>query len=1329
MLKFRHLGTEQGLPEGAIFSTVQDKNGLMWFGGARGLFSYDGYQFTRYQDTSGRKSATLNYVRSVYIDANSTIWVGAYGGIGRLNPYTQSIERIDIAVNSELTISDFAVHSFLKTSSGEVWLGANKGIVRLNHDLTKVIEFNPDALPFNSSPRVRALIETDDNHILVGARSGLAIQHKGKESFELFDAPEAVNDDFQVQTIFRRKNGTLIAGTNNGLYQILVSSKKLVPVLSELSGKYVMSISEDNHGGLWIGTFTNGLYYFDAEGVDSRRAMTTKNVSSTFIDSSGVLWASEAESGIYFLDPITTKFQLFNDNKTSIKCLESTWVSAIYTDPSGSLWLGTRKGLVVVNFEKDLCKIFKSNSEIGSALSGNKISSIFPDNQNSKLIYVTSENGNDTINTETLEVVKDYRFHSERLGVYDTFNIENKGMYIATFSGLFFRDLKSGNIQKVQSDDPKLDGNLYFKIYKDSHDNLFFTSWKGLTKLAENGKIVTVDWNDSNIRDPWAKVYLDENDHIWVGINHLGLFRYDTKGNQLAAYKDKKALHAINGFVSILGSKDGSLWISSVEGISHLDPKSKHIHNYNRSDGLPDGSFNSFGLHSKDDYLYFGSTKGFLRFNPESINRNKIPPKLLLANFLYANNIIKVGEKSGEFSLKHPISQLKELELSYKDHTFGFEFAALHYANPDKNQYAYKLENWDEDWNYTTAKYRRANYSNLPAGDYVFKFKASNNHGVWSPKPLALKVRILPPPWATPWAYAIYSISFILLIFAFIKLRTHALEKRATKLETSVIKRTEELAEEKSKVEYLLSRKNEEFANVSHEFRTPLTLILGPARQLLDKPENNPQGKLQVIQRNGYRLLRMVDQLLNLETFRVKSISPKVPQAFASTIKLIAEAFIEVAAEKSIKLSIKQLDELYFEFTQDALEKIILNLLSNAVKYTQPGGSVSIEAVRTQNNHYKITISDTGIGIPDNKQDKVFERFNRVISETSEQVVGAGIGLALVKELVEAHQGSIVLTSEEGKGTEVIVTLPIVNEVSADDVNFHSNDEVIMMELASVTGQVNEPENELLDNVTNDKRSSVLVIEDNQDMRHYIVESIKNDYRVLTAKNGEEGIMIATSEIPDIIISDVMMPKMDGYQVTKRLREQDSTNHIPIILLTARGDRESRLKGWSEKADEYLTKPFDTQELLIRVENLLEIRSILRQRFNQTVFDKKTWSESTNESSTRLSQSEIRGRQFVEKIDSILSECFQSQELRVADIVEQSGMSHRQLLRKFNAILNMTCAEYIKRYRIEKACELLSEGHTPGTVWFNVGFSSHSHFGKCFKAQYGFSPSEYLESL
>jgi CheY-like chemotaxis protein/two-component sensor histidine kinase len=531
--------------------------------------------------------------------------------------------------------------------------------------------------------------------------------------------------------------------------------------------------------------------------------------------------------------------------------------------------------------------------------------------------------------------------------------------------------------------------------------------------------------------------------------------------------------------------------------------------------------------------------------------------------------------------------------------------------------------------------------------------------------------------------------------------------------------KTQVVEHQANELEELLHVKEKLFANISHEFRTPLTLILGPLRQALSATKNKAvKEKIKMASRNSKRLLRLVDQLLGLS--RLSSEAPVTGSAQPVTpmIETIAKSFQPLAQDKDISLTVIESDDLWVNCSPDALEKIILNLLSNAVKYTPAGGIVTVETKLNSNDMVSLVVSDTGIGIPKAHQELVFERFHR-IDDVGEAIPGAGIGLALVKELAEAHGGNVRLESEPGRATTVTVNLPRHQvEPSTADIRLEApTSEAIRLEVETLSTSLPRSDLDIRD--AGNGKDSILIVEDNVDMQTYLTQLLSESYHCSIAGDGESGVDFALEHVPDLVLCDVMLPKKDGYEVSQILKHDLKTSHIPIIMLTARGDQDSRLKGLREKVDDYLTKPFDDEELKLRIDNLLETRKILKNRFNGYFYKDAT------------SGNGLNGKEngFLEKLNNLFDENYSDPEFGLAQMSSKMAMSERQLQRKLKALTDHGPADYLRAFRLKHALALLKQGEQVGLVAYSVGFSSQAYFSSCFKAQFGATPTQIQQKL
>lgn len=1332
VIKFQSLGIDDGVYK-SVRSISQDQQGVIWLGTEQGLTQFDGVNLKTYQ-VDGKNGLSGNYFTGIVSSDPKGLWVATTSN--GLN-FRKSLGGSFISYKtSNSNIVSNNINTIKTGNNNSIWVGTRHGISRLNTIDKSFQNYDSNFFEANgaASSDVKSIILPFKDTVWFGTQSGL--YEFSEDSSSIVEIKLPSKNPLTVRALAKDQEGNIWIGSSQGLFYFNLSSKTITQKFPKFKNTYILSLLVDSDNNLWVGTRENGLHYLGQGGETysyrhdkgDDKSLGDVAILSLFQDSSGVIWVGTYDSGIHWFDPNLLSINAYDNSLSSIHCLPSGKVFAAQPVDTNLVYLGTEFGLSLVDISNNTCQNYKysTNDNINS-ISGETVYALHRDLEG--YLWVGTSQGIDKLVSEN---------HFLKLGelidnskVY--FIIENNQgrLVLGTLNGVYVSNSSKTNFQKLQVS-KQLD-NFYLYEWKFSSDGkLWMGTDRGILALdsqLENLEQFYVDPESGFITAVRSILPVNERS-ILVSIDGRGVFDFNPLTKSLTSVSDKFNIPVRYAFSGFFKDNDDGIWLTTTNNGAykfHIDQNGSNHYSYDDgliSNYIMPGSVTALS----NNRLLFGARDGFSVLNPSKIKKNETPPKMTI-NQLYLHGNLVGSTNDSEFHLSSPIHLSNFLEFAHFDNTIGFEFKAIHFSQPKENKISYMLEGISDNWVTVNAANSFVNFEDIPAGIYKLRYKAASANDIWSNEK-SLTIKINTAPWATWWAYTLYVISGILLVFFIIKKRTELLTRRAEILEQTVDERTNELQLEKSKVEQLLSKKNEEFANVSHEFRTPLTLILGPVRQLLAKGNSETDNqRLNVIQRNGYRLLRMVDQLLNLETFRIKAITQQTPQATGKIIRLVADAFADVASLKNITLNVGQIDNVNFEFTPDALEKIVLNLLSNAIKYTPENGEIFISSVRSKNNVLTVQVKDSGRGIPKDRLDSVFERYNRVLDENSENVTGAGIGLALVKDLVTAHHGTINLESQLNIGTNITVALPILNEVSDQNIDAYQNDEIVAMELMSLTQQstFNPQINESFIADENSSKRLILVVEDNRDMRNYIVESISNEYRVIVAENGREGVNLAKEHIPDLVISDIMMPQMDGFEATNEMRTCEITSHIPIILLTARGDRESRLKGWYEKADEYLTKPFDDEELLIRITNLLEIRDILRERFRHKVFESTQTSNLELTSIEKIANSDARELKFVKKLEEVLEKNFHRSEFKVTELANELATSERQLTRKTKGILNITSAEYIKRYRLKKASVLLKQGVVPSNIWIDVGFSSHSHFGRCFKAQYGCTPTEFTQ--
>jgi ligand-binding sensor domain-containing protein/signal transduction histidine kinase/DNA-binding response OmpR family regulator len=1347
-----------------IKAIVQDQHGFIWFATNVGLVRFDGDNFKKYTLKTTDNNNQIK-VKSLLIDSNNILWVGTEVGLLKYHEENEFFQKVALKVNSE----HLMILTLLEDQHQNIWVGTrDHGLFKIkpeanNPKTYSTVHFfknSPKQHQQLSSDAIRSLYQTSDGHIWIGTINGLNRYSVETDRINKYKValPQTPLHNLTVHSILEYKD-KLLLGSNRGLIEfsqktatsLIYSNEKVLN-----STIYALKMSFDNK--LLIGSKFNGLLIHSLITKKTQKntilndnhsqgsGINSNMIFAIYSDNSGNIWLG-TNIGINKLTYSANAIELYRQQNNNSQCIASNENHAIYLDSQENLWIGARgKGLNKINYKTGYCTLLTNKNIKLASINFNLIMDIKEDLQGN--IWIASYDEGLIKYEPKTKTFKQLHFDDVKgnqliqqgsvLGIEVD---ENNNLWLAMLDhGLVKYDQKKHVLQMFGDDIAKEYQQEKLTIRSIEYiDNTLWlgTHFLGLLSfdiatnktqhfpLSNKGNIITSS--------------IDKNKNLWLGTNDYGVFKFDLKTQQYTHHYQAKDGLANNDIFNIQVDNNNNIWIGTYNGLSMFNQSTSAFTNYYKKDGLQsnDSSLGSF-FDKKTGFLWLGGMNGINRINTNTLNKKNEDSSLYLTNLKINGENITVNNKQKSSPLKENIISAKQLTLTHKQNNFAFNFANINYQNTDKLSYQYRLAGYDQ-WTDVDSKNLSANYTNIPAGHYQFKVRVTNNSGQWNANETSINITILPPWWLTTLALVIYALLLLLAIYSVIHFRTRTLKNKADELEKSICERTVELAEEKEKVIQLLEQKNEEFANLSHEFRTPLTLILGTSSQLLSSNLTEKQlNRIEVIKRNGYRLLRMVDQLLHIETFRVKAFSQKSLQHTGSIISQLLDAFTDLALEKGIELQVIHIEDISFELVQDALEKIVVNLLSNAIKYTDNGGSITLETKRTANNELFIQIVDTGRGIPEDQLDSIFEKYNRVLNKGSEQITGAGIGLALIKELIQSHSGSIHLTSQLESGTCITVLLPIVNEIYKESTHElvlanKQTDNIVSMELMSLTQQStsNLPLAIIDSDTQKNENLKILIIEDNHDMSEYMTSCFADNYLVISAFDGLEGVKLANQEVPDLIICDVMMPKLDGYQTTKKIRENPITNHIPIILLTSRHDLESKLKGWHHQVDEYLTKPFIVEELKVRIDNLLSIRNILKNRHNKMVLRAAHTNQDILEKITDTSTIEQMKKQeiFIEKLNQTLEKHYTDTTITVNTIARSIAMSERQLFRKLKSVLGMTPTEYLRRFRLEKSCLLLAQGESAINTAFDTGFSSQSYFGKCFKNEYGYPPSEFTKHL
>jgi signal transduction histidine kinase/CheY-like chemotaxis protein/streptogramin lyase len=1342
-----------------VKAITQDSHGFIWFASNTGLFRFDGLNVKNYSLQTTNDNSPI-VVKSLLIDSDNKLWVGTNKHLLIFEEESETFHPIELKNGGH----SYTILNLLEDHKNNIWIGTrDNGLFKIEQSQTNnnsISHFHKTAKSsFKiSSNQIRSLYQANDDELWVGTKNGLSKYSyiEKRITHHKINILSSVQKKLTIYSILKLKNNLLI-GSNIGLIEVNRHTHAGSLYSTDRSlASHVYSVKYTHDNNLIIGSKLNGLMIIDpktkeiiklnnSQGQGSE--LNSNMVFTTFSDNTGHIWLG-TRVGINKVTYNGSSVDLYRSKDNSSHCIASNENHAVLLDSKNNLWLGARrKGLNFIDQTNHICKLFNQGNinlpnitfqlimDIKEDLEGNIWIASFNEGlikYNPKTEKFNQLSFSDTEKTHIIQNGK----------ILDIFIDTNNNLWLGMNNyGLVKYNQKNNTLELLEKNITKKfqRKKLIVKSIEQIKDTLWLgTTYSGLISYnPTTGQVQPYLSENKNLHI--VTMTQDNQQNIWLGTRDNGIIKFIPTTGEYIHYQDKDGL-AHNNIFDIQIDNNNNLWIGTYNGLSMFDQQQQLFTNYHEKDGMQsnDSSLGSF-FDAKTDNLWLGGMNGINRIDTNTLTKKDESSHLYLTSLKINGEKIEVSNDEITSPLKENIISAQQLTLTHKENNFAFSFANINYLNTDKLSYQYRLDGYD-DWSDVARENLSANYTNIPAGEYQFQVRVTDNNGLWNGDDTSIKLVILPPWWLTPFALIIYSLLVLTSIYLVIHLRTRALRNKAEELERSVQHRTIELAQEKDKVEQLLEQKNEEFSNLSHEFRTPLTLILGTSSQLL-KPgmEDTQINRIEVIKRNGYRLLRMVDQLLNIETFRVKAISHKSLQYTGNIIRQLVDAFTDLALEKGIKLQVINIEYIDFELVDDALEKIIVNLLSNAIKYTHHGGSITLETKRTLNNELYIQIVDTGIGIPKDQLDSVFEKYKRVLSKESEQITGAGIGLALIKELIIGHIGSITLNSELGSGTSITVLLPIINEGKEKQ---QSNikpkndqiDNIVAMELMSLTQQTTlSPIKDSLSfpSSTQNEKVRILIIEDNPDMNKYMADCLSEDYIIISAYDGLEGVNLAIEEVPELIISDIMMPILDGYQATQKIRSNPVTNHIPIILLTSRHDLESKLKGWHHQVDEYLTKPFNVEELKIRIENLLAIRNILKNRNHQKALKSPDIEQDLLDKLIDTASVEQINKQdaFIEKLNQTLEKQHTETSTTVNTVAKAMAMSERQLFRKLKSVLGDTPTDYLRRFRLEKACLLLAQGESAINTAFDTGFSSQSYFSKCFKSEYGITPSDFQKQL
>ncbi|MFD3407956.1 two-component regulator propeller domain-containing protein [Aquirufa sp. HETE-83D] len=1323
--RYERLSTASGLSQSSVYKIIQDKKGFLWFATGDGLNRYDGHNFKIYRnDPSDPTTLSGSEIFTVAEDDLGNLWVGTRNsGLNKIELATGKITRFTKGPTGQ-DLSNSSIPSILNLGRGKVGvavlgLGYLVFNVRTNQLIKEESEWNNPYVK-----EVSRLHRHSSGTVWMGTRTGYLLSQLNAHSFIPYQFGA---NNYRVRALLEAKNGDILVGTDGrGIYRFTPKTQQFKVVFYQASDplsrqNIVTSLAKDALKNLWIGT-DNGVYKLKGEDFNSytnipsnpdpELGLSSNSIMSLFTDSNQNTWVGTWEAGLnisFFQKP---RFAVLRYKPNTLQGLLSNKVSTLLADGERGVWVGSNVGLSYFNHKTgQVTHYLKSASTnklnstetydvnfiypagdggVWVGLWGKGINLFTKDHQ---LIDYPFKPGLREANFNTLEA-----FHSE-------FLLGTAGVGVVSFNPFTqkyrvpFPELGKQNfLNKSISAIRVLNGNeiwvgtVGFGLY------VFDIKSGKLRHYVKSTEAGALSYNHVN------KIHQDRQGRIWVMTQGGGLNQYvgPDKGFKVYTVNDGLGSNSLRGMVE---DAKGDLWFTTNGGISKMDAKTLKFVNFEEADGLQGKEFmtNAVAKNSQN-WLFFGGVNGLNYLKSDSLRMRLDVPPVYFTKLKIFNKDVEAGQENSPLLVD--ILSTKHLILQPDQTVFSLDFVALEYQRPKNNRYAYYLEGFEKDWNVVGTQ-RSVTYTNLSPGDYIFKVKASNSDGIWAEKPYELKITVLPPWYRTWWAYLLYALSLAAIIYAFVR-EVRVREAFRTDLRLKEI--------EKERIQELEQVKTHFFTNISHELRTPLTLITSPLEKyFISNASLNKDQKTKInsIYQNAQKLLRLINQLLDLSKIESGNVEPLVEKHdLIRQLHSIKQSFDAYAQQKQIKLKWDApVESLLVYYDADIIEKCVTNLLSNAFKFTPEEGIIGLrlelhkvyQGSSESINRVSIHVSDTGKGISTEHIQHIFDRFYQIPEKVDR--VGTGIGLSLCKELMEVHRGTIEVQSDLGAGSDFKINFP-VTESAFDPAWVKSGSKEVK---ESISQKVDSAQ------VIQQEKQILLIVEDHAEMRAFIREIFEDSFQVIEADRGETGLEMALTYLPDVVITDWMMPGMSGVNLCKEIRKNSKTSHIPVVILTSKSSQESQIEGMQSGADDFISKPFHADILELRVAKLLEAKERLR----------KSWQDSILQQD--LQQEVVFEDEFLAKATQVVIEHLEEADFDVEHLEQAMDMSKMQLYRKLKMLTSLAGNEFIRSIRLQQARLLLEKGSlNVSEVAYQVGFNDPAYFTRAFKKQYGHSPKTFI---
>ena len=1321
-ITFSYISINEGLSQSTVFSIDQDKRGNMWFATYDGVNKYDGYAFTVYQHNEDDPNSIANDIsRIVKTDSQGRVWIGTRDGLSRYDEEKDIFQNFFYEKNGK----HLQVNGIEEISPEQLLISTPEGLIMFDIKESKFID---DSFSTAMHKTIASTLYRQGDQIYIGTSTyGLYTYSITQKTFEKVIP---ILGTKQIQAILQQSPTRIWVATEGaGLFLINPKTKEIKNYLhspsnpKSISSNYIRSLAMDSQNRLWIGTFNDLNIYH--EGTDSfasyssnpveNGSLSQRSVRSIFMDSQGGMWLGTYFGGLNYYHPIRNRFKNIR-NIPYKNSLSDNVVSCIVEDKDKNLWIGTNDG--GLNLYNPITQRFTSytlqEDESARGIGSNNIKAVYVDEKKS-LVYIGTHAGGLSILHRNSGQVENFNQRNSQLvneNVYAILPDGEGNLWLGTLSALvrFNPEQRSFTTIEKEKDGTPVVSKQITTLFRDSHKRLWIGGEEGLSVFKQEGldiqkaSILPV----SNVTKLFTNcIYEASNGIIWVGTRE-GFYCFNEKDKQIKRYNTTNGLPN-NVVYGILEDSFGRLWLSTNRGISCFNPETEKFRNFTESDGLQSNQFNTASYcRTSVGQMYFGGINGITTFRPELLLDNPYTPPVVITKLQLFNKVVRPDDETG--ILTKNISETKSITLKSWQTAFSIEFVVSNYISGQHNTFAYKLEGYDKEWYYLTDS-RTVSYSNLPQGTYQFLVKAANSDGKWNPIPTALEIIVLPIWYKTWWALLIFFATFagfITFVFRFFWMR------KSMEAQLEIERRDKEHQEEINQMKMRF------FINISHELRTPLTLILTPLQEIINKISDRwTRNQLEYIQRNANRLLHLVNQLMDYRRAELGVFELKAKKGNAH--QLIQDNFLfydKLARHKKITYTLhSELEDKEVLFDANYLELIVNNLLSNAFKYTESGQSITV-TLKEENGWLLLQVSDTGIGIPINKQGKIFERFYQIESEH----VGSGIGLSLVQRLIELHHGRIELDSEENKGSTFSVYLPQDLSVYKPSELASNNEQNEEEQVYSTNSKAmyfidtEKVENESVES-GDKKRGTILIVEDNNEIRRYLSNGLADLFNTLEAGNGEEALEKLKDNEVDVIVTDVMMPVMDGIKLCKNVKQNIRTCHIPVIILSAKTDIKDQMEGLQMGADDYIPKPFSLAILTTKIQNMMRTRRRMLDKYAKSL-------EVEPEKITFNAMDEA----LLKRAMAIVEKNMDNIEFSTDEFAREMNMSRSNLHLKLKAITGESTIDFIRKIRFNEAAKLLKDGrYTVAEVSTMVGFNTPSYFATSFKKYFGCLPTEYIK--